>query len=1165
MAQVLKAPQNFRITGRDRSAQLTWDEVSGAAGYRMFFYDGSEPDKVFKTRYAQGCSRVILGFTNGREYFAEVCAYSVKDGREMLGERSQKVRFVPISLKLTAQKVVCLDLGETAQLFWEEANRVPQASFSSDAPEIVPVDTLGQITGKAEGTAHITITSENRQTFVTRVEVGRGLSVRREKAVMMFTGDIMCAVKHQRLASGHQHDYFDSFRRVRDILSGADFTAGVLETTSIDRAPFEFEQLRLLTGAPNCNSPSTFISAVAAAGFNAVVTANNHNSDCGVEGLKAADSEIRRCGMLNIGSMGHSLVMTDVKGIKVAVIATTMITNNTGWDLSKSGLVNPAGIYSRDYFTELVNSARSMGAEFIVAYQHWGSMNSPRIRKDQAEEAQFMADAGADLIVGSHPHMVQRFSYIGAADGRLVPCAYSLGNFLTTMSELSGNRDSAILRVELTRGADGISAKYSYIPCMTEDRDWGAEIVPVSPPHSAESRASLQRTKEIIGKRINCYAYRPKVFLSGSPMLGRIFTQGTEFRLDKSGLRLSQISLGCAKAAPDGALPDNADERLRLDMNKDIAAAVRESAPDFCAVDFFAAASVAVWKTNGAPGEEFCCFTDSKAFRQLAYFTVNREKFTKVNPPFGENIWKPLVKRYAEQLLSAIPKDRIILFRHRLSSRAAEHSELRNVTLRSNINRTMRAMEDYFITLTAPMTVDLSGGYFMEGGDGKDFERDYYLDCYRAAGKLCAGDGRTSVYIPDEQIWFERVMKYYRNMTARSYQNWLLDMNCAADLLIAYTSVEFAARNGSRIMQLKRAGSTELCSVREFFASDPGADEVVRAAEIINALLGGHLDRSYEFFEPAFRGKFNIIKKMVRLLSAEIGASVNEESAELAFLLRGKPQIKRYVASLNRMTLDIWGSCVSRESANRSKDAHIGTYIFKQAPILAFEPPVKAELPDGAEAFCGNKWRRRTLQDSFLRSGDADIKGSESRWILVDMYDLICRMADYKGGLFEIDDFICRTDFYKSIQKDCQECYLFEKRDMKYCFDSMTRFSKMILEKYGENIILLKTEPKDSYIDLDNRLRRLEDDGMYEIKKKFISLCEERFASVTGCYVIDISKHFYASDSFPLGGAHIVHYEEEFYRQAGEYINEIISGSSRHVFSTVDDNYLLLRNLRLNR
>ena len=129
----------------------------------------------------------------------------------------------------------------------------------------------------------------------------------------------------------------------------------------------------------------------------------------------------------------------------------------------------------------------------------------------------------------------------------------------------------------------------------------------------------------------------------------------------------------------------------------------------------------------------------------------------------------------------------------------------------------------------------------------------------------------------------------------------------------------------------------------------------------------------------------------------------------------------------------------------------------------------------------------------------------------------------------------------------------------------MTRFAKMILEKYGEHIILIKTEPKNMYIDLDYRLKPLEDDGMFEIKKKFISLCEERFASVTGCYVIDISKHFYSSDSFPLGGAHIVHYEDEFYRQTGEYITEIIGGSSRRVFSTVDDNYLLLRNLKLNR
>ena len=70
---------------------------------------------------------------------------------------------------------------------------------------------------------------------------------------------------------------------------------------------------------------------------------------------------------------------------------------------------------------------------------------------------------------------------------------------------------------------------------------------------------------------------------------------------------------------------------------------------------------------------------------------------------------------------------------------------------------------------------------------------------------------------------------------------------------------------------------------------------------------------------------------------------------------------------------------------------------------------------------------------------------------------------------------------------------------------------------------------------------------------------------MTGCYVIDISKHFYSSDSFVFGGAHIVHYEEEFYRTAGRYISEIIAGTDRQVFSAVDENYLLLRSLRLSR
>lgn len=1166
MAPILRAPEGFSATGRDGSAFMKWNPVPGAAGYRLFFYSADAPETLIKARYAQGTSKGILGFTNKREYLVEICAYTVKDGKETLGQRSEKKRFTPHVLRLKAQRVLCLKRGESGQISWESAMGMPPVSFSCDNPSVASVDGMGTVTAKSRGTANITLTSLNdSQTFVTKIAVDRNHSCAEKRAVLMFTGDLMCTSKQQRAAAKRGFDFHDTFRQLREILSGADFSAGVLETVCCDTQPYEYEQLRLEGGSPNCNSPTSFAAAAAYAGFDAMITANNHSCDCGMEGLTSTADAVRRCGMMNIGTLGDNPVMVDVKGIRAAILACTMISNGTEGLVGASG-ANPNGAYSREYFTEMVNHARSMGAEYIIAYMHWGAMNTPRLRKHQLEEAKFLADAGADLIVGSHPHLVQKFSWIGAADGRRVPCAFSLGNMLSAMSEIDGNRDGAVLRAELRRENGRIMTRVSYIPCMTEDRSWGYEIVPVFPPHNSESTASFERTKAVLGTGINHFEFRPLIFLSGSKLLNRIFSAGRGFRTDRTALLLSQLSLGCGKGAPAEVVEAvGDDERLRLDLDKDLADVMGESQADYCAVDFLAAAAAACYKLAGEPGEPPVFFTGSKSFKRSAFYKEHKERFTKINPPFGETVWKPLVERYAAQTLQAFPPEKIILFRHTFGVHSVKDNELRNAQPKNSINRFIRAMEDYFISIASPLVVDLSQHYFSDADGTMEYEDAYYADAYRAVAKLTDGSGRTCVSLPDESLWFDRVMKYYPSMTARAYQSWLLDMDCAADQIIAHTSAEFAGRNRERLLRLKHSGSASLMSVRDFFVGDSGAEEIIKAAEMIHALLNGHIDRSYDFFEPAFRGHYNIVRRMVRLLSNEIGASVNEDSAELAFLLRGKTQMKRYINSLNRMTLDIWGSCVSRESANRSRGAYIGTYIFKQSPILAFDPPVDVKLPEGTDAFCGNKWRRRTMEDSFLRSGDADIKGSESRWILLDFYDLISRMAEYRGGLFEIDDFILRTDFYKSIQPECRECYLFEKRDMKFCYEVMTRFAKMILEKYGEHIILIKTEPKNMYIDLDNRLKPLEDDGMFEIKKKFISLCEERFASVTGCYVIDISKHFYSSDSFPLGGAHIVHYEDEFYRQTGEYITEIISGSSRRVFSTVDDNYLLLRNLKLNR
>lgn len=1164
MSQRLKAPENFRVTGKDGAALSEWDKLEGADGYKLQFFSSDDPERCIKSRYAQDNRKIILGFQNGKEYLVRVCAFSYDGSAEVRGNYTEKIPFVPINVDLKAQGTICLNVGETEQIVCERNGETPIVKYISENPEIASVNASGVVTAKSTGIGFIKMTAEDGQTFRTKIAVERSLLSGSGKAVLMLTGDIMCAVSHQRAAAKQYYDFNGSFSGIKDTLSKADYVIGVLETTCCDFKPFEYEQLRLKSGAPNCNSPSTFISACANAGINGLVTANNHNCDTGKAGLEATVEEIKRYGMENFGTMGDNPIVIKVNGIRIGIIACNMISNGLESEFGDSMLsvTNIIGKYDSEYFVELINRAKAMGAEYIIAYQHWGKMNSLKLTKSQTEAARFMAESGADLIVGSHPHVIQRFSYIRTESGKRVPCAYSLGNFITSMKEMHENRDSVILRVELSRENGGINTRVSYIPCLSEDSPQGVSVVTAYPPHNAASREAFLRTKEALGKSINHFKYRPTVMLSGSALLNDILKTGGGFRLDKTAMYLSQMSLGSEKSFEP---PEGCDEVMKLEFGKDLAGYIKSTAPDFLAVDFYTAASVSCHRIDSVKTEEPCYFTNIKRFRKSEFYEKHSYETVRVRPPFGDDVWRPLIKRYSEIIKASVPHDRVVLFRCNVSGKSFAGSELRASAAPERRNRLIRAMEELFISIVHPVIIDLSKYYLTASGGALRYEDEYYTDAYKAFSEVTEQKGRTCISTPDTELWFDRVIKFYDNMTARAYQSWLLDMDEPADKIIARTSKVFAAANRSRLLRIKRAGNCDLLSLREFFKDDPGAEELICAGEIIAALERGNLSKPYEFFAPAFNGHYNILKTMVRLLAAESGIAVNESSAEIVFLLRGKPQFKRYAASLNRMTIDIWGSCVSRESINRCKDAFVGKYIFKQAPILAYEEPIEIEFPDGADAFCGNYWRKRTMHDAFCRNGFEILDESSAHWIMIDFYDLICTMVEYKGGLFEVDDFIRRTDFFKSIKNDCKECYLFEKRDMKYCFETITRFAKEIKERYEDRIILIKTDPKDSYITLDYHIKELEDEGMFEIKKKFISLCEERFSSVTGCYVIDISKHFYSSDKFPLGGAHIVHYEDEFYRQAAKYISDILNGSEQKIFSTVDDNYMLLRGLKLNR
>ena len=131
--------------------------------------------------------------------------------------------------------------------------------------------------------------------------------------------------------------------------------------------------------------------------------------------------------------------------------------------------------------------------------------------------------------------------------------------------------------------------------------------------------------------------------------------------------------------------------------------------------------------------------------------------------------------------------------------------------------------------------------------------------------------------------------------------------------------------------------------------------------------------------------------------------------------------------------------------------------------------------------------------------------------------------------------------------------------------DKAEKFSDFVKSRYGKNIILVKLSLKDKYVTLDNRIEKLSDDSAFAEKKEFLERYEGMFAALTDCYVVDVAKHFYADDSFALGGAHIVHYEKEFYSCCAKHITEILSGCEEKYHSEADKNYILLRDLRLKR
>lgn len=297
-------------------------------------------------------------------------------------------------------------------------------------------------------------------------------------AVIMMTGDMMCTSAQQRRQDGGTGDYNfnESFDYIQELINSSDYAIGNLETTLSSSWPYMRDET-YIENKPNCNAPSRYLDALKYAGFDAFAMSNNHNCDGGevaaLETNEAVDTyQFARTGLFSTAEE-QRYILADINGIKVAFLSYSVFPNpgfngkHTTW--SQESMDTILNIYSKEKAEKEVKEARAAGAEFIITYVHWGVKNVFEITKSQKKTAQELADVGVDYIVGGHSHLVQPYEELTSADGKKVPCFYSLGDFHSSINQIPGNRDSIVVRIHLKRNILGkvILEENGYIPCYT--------------------------------------------------------------------------------------------------------------------------------------------------------------------------------------------------------------------------------------------------------------------------------------------------------------------------------------------------------------------------------------------------------------------------------------------------------------------------------------------------------------------------------------------------------------------------------------------------------------------------------------------------------------------------------------------------------------------------
>lgn len=332
-------------------------------------------------------------------------------------------------------------------------------------------------------------------------------------ARIMCAGDLMCEPAMSRSVFHNDKFFFEScFAPVRKVFKSSDFAIANLETSVAPEYPYAIDKHKL-KDRYHCNAPLNYLDAVRYAGFDAVTMANNHTCDTGANGLSTTINNVKNAGLLHTGAFlspnDKRYLLVDINGIKVAFLSYTEHFNSNldkkcFTEQGRKIMLNP---YSKERVKSDLKNARDNGADFTIVYIHfWCKDYVHTVKDSQIKCAKEIAEAGADCIVGSHPHAVQAYDKIMTESGKIVPVSYCLGNFITSDAN-KVTRTSYIYEIFLSKNKYGkvFIADEKIIPCrVVENFEKSGYIVFPTPKgwRNGKDNTLLQDAEKYIKKHV---------------------------------------------------------------------------------------------------------------------------------------------------------------------------------------------------------------------------------------------------------------------------------------------------------------------------------------------------------------------------------------------------------------------------------------------------------------------------------------------------------------------------------------------------------------------------------------------------------------------------------------------------------------------------------------